>query len=90
MHAYATRTGNRIIQEIGQSEKIRWAEYMRKTVIEVYPNSKTAASFHRLAKLILEDAPGYIPKPLPDEELDEIGKNLLKIELQKLTEEKTS
>ena len=55
------------------SELISRAEIRHKTVLEYAPNSEIADIFRVLALAIFENKDRKIPKPLSDDEFDEIN-----------------
>lgn len=70
--AFAEKIGTRIVGRIPVSREIGLAETERKTVIERFPESEAAQMFRYLAKEILENEDRCVPKPLGEEELEEL------------------
>jgi nitrogenase iron protein NifH len=60
------------------------SEIHHKTVIEYTPDSEIAEIFKRIGRNILENRKTTVPKPLSDEELNEINR-----EVEDLFREKT-
>lgn len=70
---FAQLTGTRLIQSIPRSEEILMAELEMKTVIEKDPESGISMTFRSLAKDIMENKDYRQPKPLSDDEMDELS-----------------
>ncbi|MHC1566957.1 MAG: nucleotide-binding protein [Candidatus Syntropharchaeia archaeon] len=71
---FAERIGIPLIEHIPRSEYVQKAESMGKTVIEAFPHSELARIYRRLAKEIMKNEEGFIPKPVELEEIMDILK----------------
>jgi nitrogenase iron protein NifH len=76
VYEFADSVGGTVIGDIPRSDLILKAETEMKTVIEAYPESDIATRFMDLARRILENKDGVIPRMLSDEEIEEMGKKI--------------
>lgn len=67
---FAKAVGTRVIGELPMSGLIGQAEVLRKTVVELEPDSEVSREFRKIADRMLEGGPRCIPGPLPDEEVE--------------------
>lgn len=84
---FAQKTNTKIISYLPQSLKIKLAECRRKTVIQDCPDSSISNDFIDLSIKILQNNYFKIPTPLDEISLEEVGQELLNIELQHLLKE---
>jgi len=73
---FAERVGGTVMGDIPRSDLILKAESEMKTVIEAYPDSDVATCFMDLAKHILDNNGGVIPRRLSDTEMEDLGKKI--------------
>lgn len=69
---FAKAIGTRVVGELPMSSLISQAENSRKTVVELYPDSEPGQAFDRLAERILSGTARCVPKPLSDEEVENL------------------
>lgn len=72
VQTFAQRIGSEVIQIISRSNSIVKAEAKRKTIVEYDPNDPSSLEFISLAEKITNNSNLNIPKPLDDEELEEV------------------
>lgn len=70
--AFAGKIGTEIVGAIPMSPEISKAEARRKTAVELFPDSPTAAAFRALAERMLRAGPGVIPAPMEEEVLENL------------------
>ena len=76
IESFAARLGAKVMGRLPMSELISRAEIRHKTVLEYAPNSEIADMFRELALAIFENEDRIKPKPLSDDELDEINEEI--------------
>ena len=76
IESFATRLGAKVMGRLPMSELISRAEIRHKTVLEYAPNSEIADMFRGLALSIYLNEDRIVPKPLSDDELDEINEEI--------------
>jgi nitrogenase iron protein NifH len=81
---FAARLGTQVVGRMPMNDLIPRSEIHHKTVIEYAPDSEIAEIFKRIGRNILENRKTTVPKPLSDEELNEINR-----EVEDLFREKT-
>jgi nitrogenase iron protein NifH len=81
---FAARLGTQVVGRMPMNDLIPRSEIHHKTVIEYTPDSEIAEIFKRIGRNILENRKTTVPKPLSDEELNEINR-----EVEDLFREKT-
>ncbi len=69
---FSKRVGIPIIGSLPYSEELRWADKLRKTVIELSPNSGISHLVKSISLSLLRMEDGKIPDPLSARELEEI------------------
>ena len=73
---FAMLVGGKVVGNVPRSEDIAMAELATKTVIEKEPASEISGIFKSLAKTIAENKDYRKPKPLSDDDMDELGSQI--------------
>lgn len=69
---FAQAVGTEVIGTLSMSELVSQAERKRKTVIETAPDSQIGREFAQIAEQFWKGGKRCIPKPLSDEELENL------------------
>ena len=76
VETFARLVGGKVVGNIPRSEEITMAEMAAKSVIEKDPASEISGIFKSLAETIMKNKDYRKPKPLSDEEMDELGSKI--------------
>lgn len=76
IEGFAERLGTEVLGRIPMSDLIPMSEIRHKTVIEYAHDSDIADTFRFLGRSIIENENKVVPKPLSDEELNEINQEI--------------
>lgn len=68
---FAERVGSKVVGVIPRSELVQKSEYEAKTVVEMFPESKQAAFYRKLAGSIYENEDFVVPEPFGADEFEE-------------------
>ena len=72
LEAFAKELGSQLIYFVPRDNLVQRAEINKKTVIDFDPTSNQANEYRNLAKAIDENKMFVIPKPMPQDRLEEL------------------
>lgn len=80
---FAEKSNTQVLEDIPFCNEIVFSELEGKTVVEKFPGSEACKTFMNLAKRIKENLNYNIPKAMEDIELEQLGREMLQMEIKK-------